>query len=67
MPRLIDADALIKDIDGDLLDGIAEARAIEKINNAPTIAGWITTWDDKREKYVTHWMPLPEPPKEENE
>lgn len=36
--RLIDADALIKDVDGDLLDGIAEARAIEKIDNAPTVA-----------------------------
>lgn len=35
--RLIDADALIRDIDGDLLDGIAEARAIEKIEDAPTI------------------------------
>lgn len=43
--RLIDADALIKDIDGDLLDGIAEARAIEKIENAPTIGGWISVKD----------------------
>ncbi len=37
MPRLIDADALIEDIDGDLTDSIAEGRAIEKIMNAPTI------------------------------
>ena len=43
--RMIDADALIKDIDGDLLDGIAEARAIEKIENAPTIGGWISVKD----------------------
>lgn len=35
--RLIDADALIEDIDGDLNDGIAEGIAIEKIMNAPTI------------------------------
>lgn len=35
--RLIDADALIDDIDGDLLDSIAEGRAIEKIENAPTM------------------------------
>jgi hypothetical protein len=43
--RLIDADALINDVDGDLLDGIAEARAIEKIENAPTIGGWISVKD----------------------
>ena len=43
--RLIDADALIKDIDGDLLDGIAEARAIEKIDNAPTVSEWISVKD----------------------
>jgi hypothetical protein len=107
--RLIDADALINDVDGDLLDGIAEARAIEKIENAPTIGGWIsvkerlpeehadehpyefeqflcsTVWDDVRmvgfgtrigddkphfwsgnsiwDDWVTHWMPIPEPPK----
>lgn len=106
MPRLIDADALIKDMDGDLLDGIAEARAIEKIENAPTINEWINvkdrlptpskmvlftgktcygTWliaqcgwydgtfwhrDTEEAIYsstpVTYWMPLPEPP-EENE
>ena len=35
--RMIDADALIEDIDGDLTDSIAEGRAIEKIMNAPTI------------------------------
>ena len=35
--RLIDADALIDDVDGDLLDGIAEGRAIEKIMNAAII------------------------------
>lgn len=35
--RLIDADALIEDIDGDLTDSIAEGRAIEKIMNASTI------------------------------
>lgn len=97
MARLIDADALIKDIDGDLLDGIAEARAIEKIENAPTIGGWISVKDRLPEEYeriltydkysdvkenrllrsypcvswsygfhVTHWMPLPESPKEES-
>ena len=35
--RMIDADALIEDVDGDLTDSIAEGRAIEKIMNAPTI------------------------------
>lgn len=45
MARLIDADALLRDIDGDLLDGIAEARAIEKIEDAPTIGGWISVKD----------------------
>lgn len=32
-------------MDGDLLDGIAEARALEKIDNAPTIGGWISVKD----------------------
>ena len=47
--RLIDADALIEDVDGDLTDSIAEGRAIEKIINAPTIepeqkkGKWIAT------------------------
>ena len=46
--RMIDADALIEDIDGDLTDSIAEGRAIEKIMNAPTIeerkkGKWIET------------------------
>lgn len=35
--RLVDADALIEDVDGDLTDSIAEGRAIEKIMEAPTI------------------------------
>lgn len=35
--RLIDGDALINNIDGDLTDGVAERIAIEKINAAPTI------------------------------
>jgi len=35
--RLVDADALIEDVDGDLTDSIAEGRAIEKIMDAPTI------------------------------
>lgn len=35
--RLIDADVLIEDVDGDLTDSIAEGRAIEKIMNAPTV------------------------------
>ena len=37
MVRLIDADALIEDVDGDLLDAIAEGIAIEKIEKAPTV------------------------------
>jgi hypothetical protein len=111
VPRLIDADALAKDIDGDLLDGIAEARALEKIDNAPTIGGWISMkerppeisghylvscvtnktgrrwevpvnaeWLTSRHEWyietenclataagvtVTHYMPLPEPPEED--
>lgn len=35
--RLVDADELIEDVDGDLTDSIAEGRAIEKIMEAPTI------------------------------
>ena len=35
--RLIDADALIEEVDGDLTDSIAEHRAIEKILNAPIV------------------------------
>lgn len=50
MSRLIDADALINDIDGDLLDGIAEQRAIEKIENAPTIGAWIDVKNELPEK-----------------
>ena len=45
--RMIDADALIEDIDGDLTDSIAEGRAIEKIMNAPTI----------EERKTGKWMP----------
>ena len=53
MSRTIDADALIEDVDGDLLDSIAEHRAIEKIMNAPTIeplkkGKWIYLDKDKR-------------------
>jgi len=44
--RMIDADALIEDIDGDLTDSIAEGRAIEKIMNAPTI----------EERKTGHWI-----------
>lgn len=46
--RLIDADALIDEVDGDLLDSIAEGRAIEKIMNAPTIE------ERKKGKWVYH-------------
>ena len=35
--RLIDADTLIEDVDGDLTDSVAEGKAIVKIENAPTI------------------------------
>lgn len=58
MPRLIDADALIEDIDGDLTDSIAEGRAIEKIMNAPTIeerkkGKWIAKEDrPKQEVFI---------------
>lgn len=107
--RLIDADALIKDMDGDLTDAVAERRALEKIDNAPTIGGWISVNDrlpenDKTvlvacryggernlcvstselingywnsiwdlfgavtvDKTVFYWMPLPEPPKEDED
>lgn len=49
--RLIDADALIEDVDGDLTDSIAEGRAIEKIMNAPTIdpvrhGKWLKAYGD---------------------
>ena len=37
MSRLVDADALIEDVDGDLTDSIAEGRAIEKIMEAKTV------------------------------
>lgn len=26
---------------------------------------WVTAWDDTANHDITHWMPLPEPPKEE--
>ena len=42
--RLIDADALIEDVDGDLTDSIAEGRAIEKIMNAPTVEAIPIEW-----------------------
>lgn len=48
--RMIDADALIEDIDGDLTDSIAEGRAIEKIMNAPTI----------EERKTGKWIPCSE-------
>lgn len=43
-PWLIDANALIDDIDGDLTDGIAERKAIEKIENAPTVEAIPIEW-----------------------
>lgn len=76
--RLIDADALKKDwsMANKCEECPQDARKCqyeqnftrmdicEMLDEAPTIGGWITTWDDKRRKYVTHWMPLPEPPKD---
>ena len=53
--RMIDADALIEDIDGDLTDSIAEGRAIEKIMNAPTI----------EERKKGKWTPKEERQKQE--
>ena len=73
--RLIDADELmesirkalgIKSMTKSLLLPV-ERTIIDQIDNAPTVSGWLTTWDDKLGKYVTHWMPLPEPPKEEKD
>ena len=26
--------------------------------------GWVETWEGRKLKDVTHWMPLPEPPEE---
>jgi hypothetical protein len=65
--RLIDADALIRDMDENPPSYGDMDRVIAAVDNAPTIGGWLTTWDDKLGKYVTHWMPLPEAQKEEKE
>ena len=63
-PWLIDANALIDDIDGDLTDGIAERKAIEKIENAPTVDAipidFITGYIDELEywaKFAKDTMP----------
>ena len=100
--RLIDADALRERVrEEKIASGMAKARLMEMVKEAPTIGGWISVkdglpkddgdylvytreeyiglfWFDRDEKewteesdfpclegYVTHWMPLPEPPKED--
>lgn len=97
--RLIDADALRERIHEEkIASGMAKARLMEMIKDAPTIGGWISVkdrlpedtgdhlvytckeytgifWFDRDKKewievgdypciagYITHWMPLPEPP-----
>lgn len=66
--RLIDADKLIGELHTTFLyDDNARKVIYRKIEEAPTISGWITMWDNKRKKYVTHWLPIPEPPEEVTE
>ena len=72
MQRLIDGDALYRKVKAECNpygkpsigweDG---QRMMEWIENAPTVGGWITTWDNKLKKYVTYWMPIPELQEEE--
>lgn len=68
MPRLIDGDRLIDwlrivPLENGMID---PDTVVEYVREMQPIGGWITTWDNKRKKYVTHWMPMPpEPPKEE--
>jgi hypothetical protein len=45
-----------------------KASADEKMHIARIMVwradtGWMNAWDEPMSKYVTHWMPLPEPPK----
>lgn len=73
--RLIDADALKIAIDDGWHPDMMVSEIWEVIDNAPSIGGWISVKDrmppnddTKVMTYgnpVTHWMPLPEPPKEE--
>jgi hypothetical protein len=46
-----------------------KASADEKMHIARIMVwradtGWMNAWDEPMSKYVTHWMPLPESPKE---
>lgn len=69
--RLVDADALKEDLTR-FYTGEVTARAL--IDEQPTVGGWISVKDRLPPKDdtkvltygnpVTHWMPLPEPPKE---
>lgn len=73
--RLIDADALIGELHTTFLyDDNARKVIYRKIEEAPTVGGWISVKDrlppndaTKVLTYgnpVTYWMPLPEPPEE---
>lgn len=64
--RTIDADALFRAMeDADWFNDADRDEIAERlVLDAPTISGWLTTWDNKRKKYVTYWMQQPEPPKE---
>ena len=66
--RLIDADALIGELHTTFLyDDDARRVIYRKIEEAPTVGGWITMWDNKCKKYVTHWLPISELPEEATE
>lgn len=42
-----------------------EKKHIARIMVWRADTGWMNVWDEPMSNYVTHWMPLPQPPEEE--
>lgn len=53
---------------GDTVQAISSIRNQKFFNDAPDCWLWVQPWQFFRQNYrITHWMPLPEPPKKKYE